>query len=154
MGDDARVTGGRVYRAALDQSFRDIERATYRATTEAAAMVERTGKRLLRTHTHPLGTPTTSPVGDPPALVTGNLVRSWRSTPARRGRRPNTVEARSGPTAAQSRIQELGGVIDDGFGRGVRIGIPARPFVGPAARKAVPAIRRIYVRRWTEAILS
>jgi hypothetical protein len=156
MSDGAKVRGTRANAAALDALFGRVERATFIATTQAAAFMERTGKRKLRTYTHPEGTPTTSPPGQPPALVTGNLRRSWRSTPARAGRKPHTVVAYSGPTAVYSRIQELGGQVRierrDGSVRVVTL--PARPYVAPTLESVRLPVRRIYVRRWTEAILT
>jgi hypothetical protein len=156
MSDGVNVRGTRANAAALDALYGRVERATYVATTQAAAYMERAGKRKLRTYTHPEGTPTTSPPGQPPALVTGNLRRSWRSTPARAGRKPHTIVARSGPTAVYSRIQELGGTvrIERADGRVITVELPARPYVAPTLEAVRLPVRRIYVRRWTEAILT
>lgn len=125
-----------------------FERATYAATNEGMFLVERLVKRYLRTYTHPEGTPTTSPPGGPPALVTGNLRRSWRTVPAHAGRRLHTIEAHGGPTAKYGRIQELGGLT----GRGGRTRLPRRPSVKPMLLVSRREIHRIYVRRWTGAI--
>lgn len=155
MKVSAQVRGGRDYDAALDALYHRVERSTYRAVAEGVHLVERVGKRKLRTYTHPEGTPTTSPPGQPPAMVTGNLIRSWRSTPARAGRKPNTVVARTGPTAVYARAQDRGATIHNAFGvPGLTVTLPPRPYVEPAATDAIPGIRRIFVRRWTEAILA
>lgn len=154
MGRAVEVKGGKRWRQSLSAIYGRVERATYPATTEAARVVERTGKRVLRTYTHPEGTPTTSPAGQPPAMVTGNLIRSWHSTSARGGRKPGTVVARTGPTAEYARIQDLGGEVENAFGTGTTVRLPARPYVGPAAKASIPAVRRVYKRRWTQALLS
>lgn len=156
MSDGVNVKGVRQNAAALDALYGRVERATYVATAQAAAFTERTGKRKLRTYTHPEGTPTTSPPGQPPALVTGNLTRSWRSTPARAGRKPHTVVANSGPTAKYSRIQELGGTVTRKRKDGsvFTFTIPPRPYVAPTLEAVRLPVHRIYVRRWTEAILT
>lgn len=152
---------------ALGQRF---ERQTYRATNQGVLLIERLGKLYLRTFTHRRGTKTPSPVGGPPALVSGHLRRTWRTRLARPGIRPFTVEASTGPTAVYSRIQELGGTIvqtrtrtvrrrpgsDPGaFGKvthTVTIRIPKRPYVKPMTLAARRQIHRMYIVAWTQAI--
>lgn len=125
-----------------------IWRATFTATQRGIYLVERNVKMYLRTFTHPFGTPTSSPPGGPPALVWGNLRRSWRNEPAREGHKPYTIEAEGGPTAVYSRIQELGGLA----GRNHSARLPKRPYVRPMMLASRREIRRIYVDYWTSAI--
>lgn len=133
---------------ALQAMQRRIERNTYRAGNRSMLLIEREVKVYLRTYTHPPGTPTPSPPGGPPALVTGHLRRSWRTVPARPGRKPFTVETEGGPTAVYARIQELGGRT----GRGHRSRLPRRPYVRPRVRAVRREVRRIHIDQWTQAI--
>lgn len=156
MADRVQVHGSAEWEAALDRKQAAVERITWRATAQAAAFVERQQKKILRTYTHPEGTPTTSPPGHPPALVTGNLMRSVRTSGPHRGRRPKQVVARIGPTAKYSRIQELGGRIHNAFGKGLTVELPARPYVEPVVQRLRTSgdIRRIYARHWRSGLLA
>ena len=129
-------------------------RAMGQATTRGVLLVERLSKLYLRTFTHPRGTPTPSPPGGPPALVTGHLRRSWRTIPAHAGLRPDTCEASTGPTAVYSRIHELGGDIHQVrtrqgrhglITRAVTIRLPRRPYLKPMTHAARREIHRGYV---------
>ncbi len=136
------------WEAALRAMQLRIWRATWRSTQQGIYLVERNVKMYLRTFTHPQGTPTPSPRGGPPALVTGNLIRSWRNERAHEGLKPFTVEAGGGPTAVYARIQELSGQA----GRGLLTHIPARPYARPMLRVSRRGVRSIYVEHWTAAI--
>lgn len=125
-----------------------IWRATFGATQQGMYLIERNVKMYLRTFTHPFGLPTPSPRGAPPALVSGNLRRSWRNETAHEGRKPFTVEAGGGPTAVYARIQELSGQA----GRGLTSHIPKRPYVRPMLLASRRGVRRIYIEAWTAAI--
>lgn len=148
-------------------------RNTSQAIQQSEWLVERQVKRYLNTYTHREGTPTPSPPGGPPALVSGNLRRSWRNIPPHPGRRPFTWEGGGGPTAVYSRIHELGGTIirtrlprqdlskaagsvtagQTRKGAGIyRIHIPKRPYVRPMVLVLRRGIRRIHVDLWTQAI--
>lgn len=118
-------------------------RAAEAATADGLGAVEREEKRMLRRFSHAPGTPTPSPPGQPPALITGALRRSWRATAPRRTR-TWTVYAKGGPTAPQSRVQELGGGPSD---------LPRRPFHRPAVEASRVAIFDGYRRRYTAVIL-
>lgn len=121
---------------------------TYAAGKESMWLIERNVKFYLRTFTHREGTPTPSPRGGPPALVTGNLIRSWRNQPPRAGAKPFTIETQGGPTAVYARIQELSGQA----GRGLQTFIPKRPYVRPMLLASRRGIRRIHLNQWTAAI--
>lgn len=153
--------------AALGQRF---DRNSFRATNQGVLLIERLGKLYLRTYSHPRNTPTPSPPGGPPALVSGHLRRTWRTHLARAGVKPFTAEAATGPTAVYSRIQELGGTITQTRIRTVRrrpgsdpgafakvthtvtIRLPKRPYVKPMTLAARRQVRRIYIVAWTDAI--
>lgn len=125
-----------------------IWRATFRATQAGMYVVERNVKMYLRTFTHSRGTPTPSPRGAPPALVSGHLRRTWHTGHVHEGLRPWTVEVDGGPTAVYSRIQELGGWA----GRNHTSHLPKRPYVRPMVKASRREIRRIYIEYWTDAI--
>lgn len=146
----ADLHNSRDWNAALDRKFRSVEQATQRGVREGLRIVERSEKKILRTYTHPPGTPTTSPPGEPPALVTGNLMRSVKSRGPYPGKRPHQTVGTVGPTAEYARIQELGGRT----GAHHRTVLPARPYVKPATDRVRSDIRRLFVRRWTDALLS
>lgn len=151
---EAELTGDRRWREALDRKLKACNDASWRATREGLRYLERKLKLKLRTHTHPEGTPTTSPPGDPPALVTGTLMRSVKPRGPYRGRHEYEVRGQVGPTARYARIQELGGRTGKSFGTGDPVTLPARPYVRPTVEEARRDVRRIYVVRWTEALMS
>lgn len=124
-----------------------VSAATKRSTTKSIHLVEREVKRYLRTYTHPKGTPTPSPPGGPPAMITGNLIRSQKVTSTRK-LREGVYGARTGPTARYGRAQELGGRV----GRDHRTTLPKRPFQKPVTRAALRRIRGIYRDAWREAL--
>jgi len=141
-------TDYREWQLALHATQLRMWRAAFRATQRAQHVIERNVKMYLRTFTHPPFTPTPSPRGAPPALVTGNLRRSWRDVPVHEGKRPHTVESEGGPTSVYSRIQELGGLA----GRDHRTRLPKRPYVRPMMLGSRREIRRIYYEYWSMAI--
>jgi phage gpG-like protein len=144
---------------SAETDFQEWERATYalqarmlKATMSAGRdsmyLIERNVKFYLRTFTHREGTPTPSPRGGPPALVTGNLARSWRNERPAMGVEPWTVITGGGPTAVYARIQELSGQA----GRGLQTFIPKRPYVRPMVLASRRGVRRIHMSAWTGAI--
>lgn len=165
------VTDDSEWQRGIDQLLARAVRYTYTATAQGTFLIEREGKRRLRRYTHPRGTPTPSPPGiGPPALVSGNLRRSWKTVPPYAGRKPWTVEARTGPTAVYARIQELGGEITQTRTRTWRnrrngrerirtrtrthrFRLPKRPYVKPTVDENRRDIYRLYVEYWTRAIV-
>lgn len=141
-------TDTREWELALEALQQRLWKATFRASKMAMYLVERNVKFYLRAFSHPAGTPTPSPRGGPPALVTGNLIRSWRNEPVRTGARPWTVEVGGGPTAVYSRIQELSGQA----GRGHLVHIPARPYVRPMLLASRRGVYRMYWEHWAQAL--
>jgi phage gpG-like protein len=143
------VKGMAELRAALKARADAFDAATRKGTADAAHLAETAMKRKLTTYSHPKGTPTTSPPGQPPALVTGQLRRSIRvEGPTRVG--PSTYQARIGPTAVYGRIQELGGMA----GRGHASYLPPRPYVSPvlAELTASGRLRDAYMAAWRAAM--
>jgi hypothetical protein len=135
----------RAYRDGLKAQLVRLDTATRRAAGYAASLVERDTKIRLATYSHPPGTPTPSPVGEPPAWVTGSLARSVEAEPPRpEGRWVWT--ARVGPTIVYGRIQELGGWA----GMGGRTYVPPRPYLGPTvgALTAEDRIRDQFITQW------
>jgi hypothetical protein len=101
-----------------------------RAAVQAMALAgERGIKQNLSLSSHGRGTPTPSPPGSPPSLITGALRRSVITEPPRGG--GGLWSASGGPTIVYSRVQELGGRT----GRGHRTVLPPRPYVRPAVEQ-------------------
>lgn len=132
----------------LSDRLRELQDLGVKGTAAAASgmgllMVAETTLVELRKYSHGETEPTTSPPGEPPALVSGRLRASMRMTP------PVTRGARSGVmvggTAPYARIQELGGEI---YARnapqlgspirgffGTHVTLPARPYLKPAEER-------------------
>jgi hypothetical protein len=92
-------------------------------------MVAEVTRDELARYSHPPGTATPSPPGEPPALVTGTLRRSVTMRgPAGRG---GVAETQVGGTVIYARIQEMGGQA----GRGHASTLPPRPYLKPAAHR-------------------
>lgn len=134
------------WKAALKAKRGALLIATQVATTKGLHMIERDTKKVLKTYTHPRGTPTTSPPGEPPALVTGTLRRSMTVRgPVWSGM---SVTGEVGPTVVYARIQELGGRA----GKDHRATLPARPYVLPTVLGDLARIRNLYRREWNRAL--
>jgi phage gpG-like protein len=129
------VSGSVDLRAALERHIENIDRAAGEFVSDAMDILQREIMEQLRLTTHPLGTPTPSMPGEPPSLVTGNLMRSVNTYgPYHEG--AHEASGLVGPTAVQARIQELGGIT----GRDYATTLPARPYVRPAVVLAHPKI--------------
>jgi len=123
--------------AALKNLEEDVQdRATQVAIMQAGLVLEREAKLMLtKSGRHPKGTPTPSAPGSPPAIVTGSLRASVKTTePQREGMGNYSVMV--GPTVIYARVQELGG--------GPR-NLPARPYMQPAAEQSLGAVREAYI---------
>jgi phage gpG-like protein len=106
----------------------------------------------LRQSTHPSGTVTTAPPGQPPALVSGTLRRSARIVPAAGGSARATASVRMG--AVYSRIHELGGFVFAKRGKKLAfeyprghkhfvrwVYLPKRPYMAPTRERLVSSGR-------------
>lgn len=81
------------------------------------------------------------PPKDPSRPVTGNLRNSITTSDLRTTGRSGNVSAEVGPTAEYGLFQELGTAT-----------MPARPFLGPAADKHLPAFEQAMVQLGAEAV--
>ena len=98
----------------------------------------------LSRRSHSKGTPTNSPPGQPPSLISGDLRGSVRpEPPVVTGPRASVTV---GGTVVYARIQELGGEA----GRDHASKLPPRPYLKPAAERAIATgqARRAAIRGW------
>ena len=72
--------------------------------------------------------------GEPPNNDTGVLKNNIETISTG----PLTAEVQS--KAPYAVIHEYGGTIEDGFGKGVKITLPERPYMRPAAKKMKPVV--------------
>lgn len=140
---EINVTGLPALRERLLAAAARIDVETKVATTAAGAIVETAIKEQLRTTSHPKRTLTPSAPGQPPSLISGNLMRSIivRGPTGAGG----VYAAQIGPTAIYGRIQELGGTT----GRGHRTLLPSRPYVAPAWQQASPEVAATFLTAWS-----
>lgn len=147
----------------FDEMAKAVERLCRVGVNDAVNILDKAVKDELSKSSHPLGTPTPAPPGSPPSLVTGNLRRSVRKITTKRISR-GVYEGGTGPTAVQSRIQELGGVIHHPGHRGrlkvlvkagnaYEIHIPARPYVKPATTAARQRAEQAFIDRVRQGLL-
>lgn len=134
------------FEAGLDVLKTRALAATRSATRDGLRTLKRRGIGRLSRYFHLPGTPTPSPVGEPPARISGHLAGSL--TPS--GPRPTGTgfTGELGPTAVYSRIQELGGQA----GRGHSVTIPPRPYLAPTVRDSRQDLRRTYLEAWRRAL--
>jgi HK97 gp10 family phage protein len=105
------------------------------ALRKAAMLVERNMKQKLTANgRHKKGTPTPSAPGTPPAIVTGALRRSVKTSPVQQGFKGYRIMI--GPTMVYARVQELGG--------GPR-NLPARPYVRPTMEESKDEVRKLFI---------
>lgn len=142
------VQGADKVAAALDRIALRVRSATRSAVKDGTRLVQRRAITELSRYSHPRGTPTPSPPGQPPARITGHLSGSLSPT----GPYPTGggFGGKLGPTAVYSRIQELGGRA----GRNHSVTLPPRPYMRPTRSKVVAdgSLRRIFVGAWRRAL--
>lgn len=138
-----KVSGLDELRASLLASIGRADELTRVATVTGLALIETSIKEQLRKSSHQKGTPSPSSPGQPPSLITGNLMRSMalRGPVGGDGRYTGSV----GPTSVYSRIQELGGLC----GRNRTVRLPARPYVKPGAEEAIPKVHAAFITAWS-----
>ncbi|GAA1030805.1 MULTISPECIES: phage virion morphogenesis protein [Amycolatopsis] len=139
---EMRLSGVDELQAALAAAVERMDTVTREATAAAASLVEIAVKDKLRQSSHRRGTPTPSSPGQPPALVSGNLMRSIAVRGPTGGL--GVWGASIGPTAIYGRIQELGGMT----GRHHAAHLPPRPYADPAAHETFPIIESTYLAAW------
>jgi phage gpG-like protein len=132
---------------ALTTKAAELQVVTREATGLAAHIVERNTKDLLRQSSHPKGTPTPSPPGTPPSVVTGTLMRSI--TVEGPTGVAGTYRSQVGPTVIYGRIHELGGQA----GRRNAARLPARPYLAPALAQSKDHIAGMFYAAWRGVFL-
>jgi phage gpG-like protein len=132
--------------ASIVEKAGALDTATKVGVGLVAHRAEAAAKQELARKSHKKNTPTPSQPGEPPATVSGSLMRSIQvQGPTGLG---GMYSASTGPTMIYSRIQELGGAA----GKGHRVALPARPYMAPALAKTLPEIRTIMVGAWRRAM--
>lgn len=156
MADELSFTidGRNELRAALARKREAMHPALERAINDSMEEVHLNIAFNLILKTHPPKTLTPSIAPEPPAEITGNLRRSLEEYgPYWTGE--NSAEGAVGPTAVYARIQELGGIVQNAFGRADVVNkIPARPYVFPAVEKSRAAVAQIFHDAFSEALRS
>lgn len=128
--------------AQLQAVSAEVVAATPDALGKAAHYLEGAIKVELGRTSHPPGTPTPSPPGSPPSLITGNLRRSAQvEGPQATG--PGRWSASVGMESVYARVQELGGGPSN---------LPARPYVAPAFAASLPVMGALIERAWAGAL--
>lgn len=132
--------------ARITEKVVALEVGTRTGVGLVAHKLEAAAKKELNRQGHARRTPTPSAPGQPPARVSGDLLRSIQV------KGPTgisgTYEASVGPTMVYGRIQELGGKT----GRGHRVTLPARPYMDPALKASKQDILGIMVGAWRTAL--
>lgn len=142
------LSGVTEFKAALAEIVVKANAAALAAVTTGAHLLEAETKTALSRYSHTLGTPTPSPQGQPPAVVSGTLRRSIRvATPEPKG--PTGWSVSVGPSAIYGRIQELGGQT----GRGGATTLPPRPYLEPSLGKLINdgSLADCYTAAWRDA---
>jgi phage gpG-like protein len=129
----------------LKAAVERVNLATKTATIIGANTIKKNAQTGLALRSHAKGTPTPSPPGDAPALVSGAL---RRSITVKDSSYSGMYAAEIGPTIIYGRIQELGGIA----GRGHHAHLPARPYLRPALEFSLPAIAEAYRAAWSSAM--
>lgn len=115
------------------------------ASPAALAMgevVEREVRAQLGKSSHAPGTPTPSPPGSPPAMISGRLRDSVIAKEVDIG------HVQVGATTVYARIQQLGGL----SGRGHATYTPPRPYLEPALEASITEARDAAITVMTEMI--
>lgn len=132
--------------AALTRTVTAASTAGQRVVKRSETLFQQTAMQSYA-EAHTAGTPTPSQPGEPPAVVTGTLRRSWtRTPPAPAG--PFSWRGQVYPTAVYARIQELGGTA----GRGGHTVLPARPVMQPTLDKVRAGLQQIHLEEFGRAI--
>ena len=146
MGVDLRVSGADEWGVAADAILERVRAATNGAVDDGLAVIAQGAQRNLALLSHARGTPTPSPPGSPPALISGALRRAIKTRRDRRG--PDVYSGAVGPAIVYGPIQERGGWA----GRNHRSYLPPRPYLRPARDAAISRIRKLFADAWTRAI--
>lgn len=140
------VDGLEAFNRAIAAMQRRLDAAGRGIVAEGLAVVERAAKGNFE-GSHPPGFPHVG--GNRPNIVTGNLRRSIRSTPAHRTGVASWA-GETGPTAVYGRRIELG-YPGGGSGPGQQR-TRAFPYVKPAADDSHKRLRAVAAKRWAKAV--
>lgn len=143
------MTGVPEFNRTLDALVKRMSVASRTAVVTGGHLLEAQTKAALTTFSHQAGTPTPSPPGSPPALITGTLRRSIKVTsPQAHGVLGWSVSV--GPTAIYGRIQELGG----NAGRNHATRLPPRPYLAPSLQAVIDngTLAACYATAWRGAL--
>ena len=152
------VSGVREFNGALNGIVAKQRAATRQATAKLLHMIEKEAKANL-SKTSATGDQgrnkkgqftkrgtTSSPPGEPPYLITGNLRRSVNvECPEPEG--ITGWKGQVGPTAVYGRIQELGGITGAHNSQ-----LPARPYMQPAWETVRPLMQVEFRAAWLSAL--
>jgi len=139
----AELDGFEAMLTALRAVGERVVAATPDGLGNAAAHLEAEVKALLSSTSHPAGTPTPSPPGSPPSLVSGNLRRSIQvEGPSQTGAGRWSVSVGSGLVYAG--VQEHGGGNN----------LPARPYMAPGLATAIPGMQAYMEAAWASALTT
>lgn len=118
-----------------------IDLASGDGVGDAAHYLEGQIRQELSRTSHPRGTPTPSPPGAPPSLISGALRRSAQvEGPTRTGR--GQWSSKVGMEIVYAAVQEQGGGNN----------LPARPYMAPALATSLPAMGALIERAWAGAL--
>jgi hypothetical protein len=137
----------------LEQAFAAmvtrVQVATPVVVVTIGALLEGRARAKLSETSHARGTPTPSPPGSPPSLISGALRSSFEITPPL-GTGSGRWTSVLGPTSVYARIQELGG----DAGRDHASHLPPRPYLKPAYDELEESgdAREMASRIWARAV--
>jgi hypothetical protein len=118
-----------------------VDLATGDGVGDAAHYLEGQVKQLLSLTSHARGTPTPSPPGSPPSLISGALRRSVQVEGPRRAG-VGQWTSKIAPEIVYAAVQEQGGGNN----------LPARPYMAPALATSLPAMGALIERAWAGAL--
>jgi phage gpG-like protein len=137
----AELDGFEAMKTALEAIAVRVLGATPQALTRAAHHLEAQVKVELSRTSHPRGTPTPSPPGSPPSLISGTLRRSVQvEGPDQTG--AASWSAKVGADTVYAAVQEHGGGNN----------LPARPYMAPGLATALPAMSAYFEQAWADAL--
>jgi len=150
MAEEFRIDGVKGFIDSIDALIEAIETATKIAVRDGASLIERNAKQGFAGQ-HPLGTPRPIPDDPRPYAVTEALKRSIGRFPSQPYHASRGIWQQSvAPTMEYGRRIELGFTGQDSALRTYKQ--PAYPYLGPAVKKAIPELPRIFLARWNAVL--
>ena len=150
MAGEIRIDGVDGFINSIDALIEAIEIATRTAVRDGASLIERNAKQGFAGQ-HPPGTPRPIPDDPRPYAVSEDLKRSIGRHPSQPYHVSQGVWQQSvAPTMRYARRIELGFTGQDSAMR--TYNQPAYPYLGPAVKKALPELPRIFLARWNAVL--